>query len=509
MKKQTLVEKTGAVLYLRVSSEDQRDNTSLSTQLQRCEEYCARYGYAVLDRFSEVRSAKDDNRPIFQQMLTYCSSNRSSVGFVVVYQISRFSRDNPIHHRYRGLLATLGIRLRSTLETIDETPEGEYFEGMAALHAQLENKQKGRRTKEAMQARAMKGQPVHRPPIGFTKATVRGSIWEHDPARAPLIALAFELIDQGKSKAETLFIVNQSGLTSVKTGQPLVPQTLENVLVNPAYKGRVCIPSWGMDQEGNFPPLVSTCLFDRVQRILNPVRETVSRTQNPEFPLTVFLRCAGCGKGVSGSFATGKGGKRYPGYSCRTRECRVFKMRRERAHLAVMELIERFKPSEKAFNALASVLEDVWSSRKSQRAELATTSKRREEELKSRKQKIFDAFIDGKLQQAVYDEQSAKVEHDLSQLRSFEDEFDSDALDLAMLLEFSKWMLTNAGSLWCSASSENKRKLQGVFFPTGVVGSQDGIGTPELPFIFKCIEAAEKANLGLASPEGFEPSLPP
>jgi hypothetical protein len=53
------------------------------------------------------------------------------------------------------------------------------------------------------------------------------------------------------------------------------------------------------------------------------------------------------------------------------------------------------------------------------------------------------------------------------------------------------------------------RKVQNALFPYGVVGSAKGVGTPTLPNIYRCFSAAETEELKLASPEGFEPSLPP
>ena len=48
-----LTEMIGAVIYVRVSTKEQTENLSLTTQLRACEEYCRRQGYDVLERFHE------------------------------------------------------------------------------------------------------------------------------------------------------------------------------------------------------------------------------------------------------------------------------------------------------------------------------------------------------------------------------------------------------------------------------------------------------------------------
>lgn len=52
-----------AVIYVRVSTQEQTENLSLPTQLRACEEYCRREGYEVLERFKEEgESAKTTDR---------------------------------------------------------------------------------------------------------------------------------------------------------------------------------------------------------------------------------------------------------------------------------------------------------------------------------------------------------------------------------------------------------------------------------------------------------------
>ena len=61
-----------AVIYCRVSTKDQVDNFSLSTQEKACRDYCARHSFDVDKVFvEEGESAKTVNRPRFQQMLAY------------------------------------------------------------------------------------------------------------------------------------------------------------------------------------------------------------------------------------------------------------------------------------------------------------------------------------------------------------------------------------------------------------------------------------------------------
>src|SRR5437762_10186223 len=81
----------GAVTYIRVSTKEQTENLSLSTQLKACEEYCQRQGFEVLARFREEgESAKSADRTELQKLVQYCRVHKGRVQFVVVFNLTRF-----------------------------------------------------------------------------------------------------------------------------------------------------------------------------------------------------------------------------------------------------------------------------------------------------------------------------------------------------------------------------------------------------------------------------------
>jgi hypothetical protein len=81
--------------------------------------------------------------------------------------------------------------------------------------------------------------------------------------------------------------------------------------------------------------------------------------------------------------------------------------------------------------------------------------------------------------------------------------------ELAELLVFSRWVLENAGVVWCAADYEKKGRLQGVLFPSGLTVTDEGFGTPEIACPFMQLEKKTSEEYSMASPGGFEPPLPP
>lgn len=68
------VEGGGAVIYVRVSTGDQANGPcNLSNQEGRCRNYCNRQGLSVVEVFTDPgESARDTDRPQFQEMLKFC-----------------------------------------------------------------------------------------------------------------------------------------------------------------------------------------------------------------------------------------------------------------------------------------------------------------------------------------------------------------------------------------------------------------------------------------------------
>src|SRR5215813_7433252 len=76
---------SGAALYARVSSADQKDDAA--RQMERLKEYAAARGYQVLAEVTEIASGLNDERPKLKKLLT-----NAKVGVLVVEHRDRLTR---------------------------------------------------------------------------------------------------------------------------------------------------------------------------------------------------------------------------------------------------------------------------------------------------------------------------------------------------------------------------------------------------------------------------------
>ena len=84
-----------AVIYTRVSTEDQVANFSLESQSKQCRQYAEQNNLVVDKVFvEEGASAKTvEGRPTLLKLLKYCYDKKNNISVVIVYKYDRCSRN--------------------------------------------------------------------------------------------------------------------------------------------------------------------------------------------------------------------------------------------------------------------------------------------------------------------------------------------------------------------------------------------------------------------------------
>ncbi len=497
-----------------MSTDEQVDNLSLETQQERSVQYCVNHDWAVAKIFrDEGRSAKTTERPAFQQMLRFCNERRNGVGFVVVHDLSRFSRNSRDQLVIIEDLLKQGIQLRSVMENFDDSPAGRLMRTITGAFNQFENERKAERTKIGMQKSASMGRFPFKAPLGFINISAKaGHNLIPDPASAPHIKKAFELVAEGvRTKSEVLRRLSDGGLLTAK-GNPLTPQTFQKILENPVYAGWVYIPSWDMKVRGSFEPLVSQELFDRVQDVLSGKRTAPKphHRNHPDFPLRLFVRCANCHTPLTGSWSKGKT-QRYPYYRCRVQSCKGVNVRAEELETKFSDLLEWLTPDPAVLSTMKEAVRVAWTRRRGDAEERFAKAKQRIAKANQRKDQLLDAMLDGKIDQATYSAQLTRFNAEdadaKAELRSTESEF----IDLEGVLTFAEQIVSRPARLWRQSSLDQKQRLQTVLFPSGLEfdGESKRFGTQLTPSFFKALQEVSNDDYDMASPTGFEPVFSP
>lgn len=302
--------KTKAVIYLRVSTEEQVDNYSLDTQSDICHKEAERRGLSVISVFREEgRSAKTiSDRPTLIELLAYCRLHRKEVGAVIVYRLDRISRQTADYLAIRKKLVECDITLISASEPTGDTPTERFIETMLAGFAQMDNDVRGERSRNGMKARFLSGLHNGSVPLGYLRENGYAA---KDPETFNAIKDAWELMATGtKSLRDMAKILEKQGIRDRRKGYKesvLRPQTLSGVFRSKFYAGKVVSKKYGLEVQGQHTPMITEELFYRVQAILDGRNRNAGPSiakrslDSPEFPLRRIINCSRCGHSFTGS----------------------------------------------------------------------------------------------------------------------------------------------------------------------------------------------------------------
>lgn len=327
-----------AVGYTRVSTEEQVDGASREVQKQAIEDYCVANDIELLDVYWDGGySAKNAHRPQLQQMLNDIESGKVKADAVIVYNLSRLTRDpSSFAADIAPTLAKKKVALRSTKEAIDNTPQGKLVTNLSICVHQFDNDTKSATTTDNMRAIAAQGYWQSQAPVGFVRKhipidkktkdgktryrTVLAPDTRYDTAKKVEDVLGYFL--EGNSVADTVRYAKKIGLKTSK-GNDFSIQSMENLLSHPAMAGYNCS---GNLTDGEYVPAKwdGFISLDQhkgiVQRITQCCRKTGEKQpynrSNPAFPLKGTIYCEKCGYAARGSCPKGGSGKPSPRYHC-------------------------------------------------------------------------------------------------------------------------------------------------------------------------------------------------
>ena len=497
-----------AVLYVRVSDARQVDNTSLASQEEICRRWCDAQGLRVERVFVERgESAKSTNRTEFQAMFRYLEgAPKGTISHLVVYKFDRFSRDSDDGAAYRMILRSLKIAMRSATETTDDSPAGRLMVSVLGATAQFDNETRAERALNGMKNSLERGRWQWPAPTGYLIGGKPGPSLVPDPERGPMIKRLFELVATGEhTKASALATVTALGLRS-KKGAPLTKETIRKMLVNPVYAGEMLVKKWGRSVPGDFEPLISRELFDRVSVILagRAPAHVAHKREREDFPLRGWLLCPKCGLPVTASLSTGKLGKKFGYYRCH----------RVKGHLnvrgtfvedAFVALLFRLTPKPERMSLIQQVFRRSWKQRT--QAALVDSADLRKElaTQEARKSRILEQMADGHLAAGDFTALNKKTIATIVDLRERLSVSEANEVDVEAAIEYLTHLLWNTGIVWQTSHLHDKQSIQRRLFPDGLTYSKDGFGTPVTHSIYSLLGDDSVLEEGLVGREGLEP----
>lgn len=245
--------------YVRVSTVKQGDGVSLAAQREAILAFASRSNIEIVQWFEEKETAAKRGRPIFNHMMK--ELRRGKAHGLVIHKIDRSAR-NFADWAKIGDLADAGIDIHFATESLDfRSRGGRLTADIQAVIAADYIRNLREETIKGINGRLKQGLYPFQAPVGYLD-NGSGKPKTLDPARAPLVKLAFELYSSGRYSLRSLHVeLNRKGLSS-RNGKRLNISALETILNNPFYTGVIRMKRTGMTFRGAHERLITPDLFE-------------------------------------------------------------------------------------------------------------------------------------------------------------------------------------------------------------------------------------------------------
>ncbi len=284
-----------AVIYVRVSREEQALGHSLEAQERECREYLmnAKPNWELVGVFKDEHSGKTDKRPGFQEMMDLIGSGQADT--IVCHHLDRFSRNLHDILSYFKQLETKGTILAFSKEDFDfSTPDGMLHFHILAVFADWYLKNLTRETKKGKFSRIVAGKANNQLPFGYVQDSAGNAVIVEEEAKA--VRGAFERYVTGNyTDRQIADWLTDQGLSSRK-GRDWHKDNVRTVLNNDFYYGVV---RYHDDlYPGNHAAIITKELFDQAQAVR---RNHARRPRSTAPSLRVYLlntlaHCSACGR---------------------------------------------------------------------------------------------------------------------------------------------------------------------------------------------------------------------
>ncbi len=304
--------KIGAA-YVRVSDERQ-DEYSPDSQLKKIREYASKEGYIIPDEYvfydDGISGKSVRKRDDFNRMISIAKEKTHPFDIIYVWKFSRFARNQEESMVYKNLLQKKGVTVKSVSEPIPEGHFGTLIERIIEWMDEFYLVNLGAEVTRGMTEKVSRGEPVVPPPIGYRMGE-NTYLPDEESGAADIVREIFQRYADGEKQREIAISLGDRGVRTKRGNMP-ENRWVEYILRNPCYISKVRYSVDGINAvskrdydnenimviDGNWQPLISMELWDKVQEMLDVQKKAYPRYAKRQQPIQYMLkglvRCSSC-----------------------------------------------------------------------------------------------------------------------------------------------------------------------------------------------------------------------
>ena len=248
-------------IYARVSSDRQDINNSIQAQIAECIQYAKGHNMVVVATYiDEAVSGRVSNRPEFQKIVSDATGQDRKFATILVWKLSRFSRNTYDSIVYQAMLEDRGAHLISITEPIDDTPAGKLVRSVIQSINAFYSDNLSDDVRRGLRRLVMrKFYPHNRPPYGFKLVKVKeddGDAYhfkfELNPPYDQIVRRIFLETIAGWSDTDIRDGLFSDGIPSPTGKEKWPTSTIDTIVKNKTYPGYIV---WGINSKSGDEPL--------------------------------------------------------------------------------------------------------------------------------------------------------------------------------------------------------------------------------------------------------------
>ncbi len=484
-----------AALMSRVSSDEQARGYSLGVQKENLLSYCKRKELEVVYEFKEDHSAKNFDRPAFNEFLKYISKNKNKIDILLFTSWDRFSRNLMDAFNMIDKLKRSGVTVLAIEQPIDlSVPENLLMLSMYLAMPEIDNTRRSIKIRGGIRAALKAGRWPFNAPLGYRNMRDEKSKTNIVHTKdAPHIKCAFEKCSTGTTQVELLLFLKKKGIRISRSN-------LSSLLRNKIYAGLINIPEFEDEEaetiKGIHEPIISEALFNKVQQKLDDNKVKMSKpnfsSSRKELPLRGNLICSVCSNHLTGSASRSRNGKLHFYYHCNY--CHLERIQAQVVNETIIEILSSIKLRSNMNNIFEYIISDRSQNKKLIVQSPHQNSSKRLIELNKRLINLQDLLVDGNLSANEYNEMKKRYEKEKSIIESrvkSEGEFDSN---IKQKLTLCLKGISRLDEIYKEASFNNKKEIISSIFPEKLFYAKKKCRTTRIN---------EVVRLGLLTDKGF------
>lgn len=427
-----LTTKARAAVYIRYSSENQRDGYSVEYQADECKKYIQEQGYNFIKSYVDeaVSGKSTNNRAAFFELLADVKAGHYDV--VVVYKYSRFARNLLEATLYRQQIEKAGAKLVSAMERInDSTPEGRMMRNIIMTMDEYYSDNLSTFVLSSMYTAAKNGKFLGgKYPYGYK--VDENNRFVADEKESEVVRRVFDLRAAGMAIPDIVRALHADGLRS-RSGKRFTRSFLAKMLQNERYIGTYKYEVTGYEPiyiPNAFDALVTSQQWDAVQEITK--RESrapyiKARTTKRVYPLVGKMYCGQCGEPFrgNGKRIKNKSGE-YTGelvyYTCRGQHvhniCDIGSVRKDIVEPFIFGKIKELILNEASIDEIAEIVYNSVKTNGENGAGEIAKMKKEKAQAEKRLENLLDLYIDGKISKDILDKKSEALQTGLDDITS-------------------------------------------------------------------------------------------